>query len=124
MQATINPKDGFKQSHRKENNFKRQISGFTIEDGRLKEVVCLRIYETNSRVYACVWISGIGASGSGYAGGCGYHMGSAAAAAALNDAGITFDEGISALGYEAVEEAVKAIGEALGFQLFVHTAHP
>lgn len=124
MKATINPKDGLKVSHKKENNFRRQISGLVIEDGRLKEIVCIRVYETNSRVYACAWVNGIGASGSGFAGGYGYHMGSAAAVAALNAAGITFDEGIAGVGYEAIEEAVKAIGSALGFNLFVHTAHP
>lgn len=121
MKATINPKSGVKPSHRKENNFKRQISGLAIEYGKLKEVVCIRVYETNSRVYACAWINGIGASGSGFAEDA---LQSAAAVAALNAAGITFDEGIAGVGYEAIEEAVKAIGSALGFNLFVHTAYP
>jgi len=124
MKATINPKSGVKPSHRKENNFKRQISGLVIEDGKLKEVVCLRIYETNSRVYACAWINGIGASGSGFAGGYGYHMGSAAAEDALQSAGVQLSEAIGGVGYGAVEEAVKAVGSALGFNLFVHTAYP
>jgi len=62
--------------------------------------------------------------GSYAAGGGGYHKRSAAAQHAFANAGITFDEHFNGGGDYAIEEAVTAVCAALGFDSFVHTAHP
>jgi len=122
MKAIVNPKGGFKASHRKESKFQREVTGF--DTLTFRPIVTLRFYETDAQTYCCVWVNIAGASGSYAAGGGGYHKRSAAAQHAFLAAGITFDENFDGGGDYAIEEAVKAIGNALGFNLFVHTAHP
>lgn len=114
MEAILNPKieDGkFNINHRKENNFIRQFTGVTLEAGKIEEAVTLRLYGTDSRCYACLWTygNGIYKSGSAYAGGYGYHRGSAAAAYAIENAGYILSEDIAGRGNGAIREAVEAI---------------
>lgn len=114
MEAAYNPQitDGkFNVNFRKENYFTRQFTGVTLEAGKIKEAVILRIYSTDSRCYACLWTygNGIYKNGSAYAGGYGYHRGSAAAAYAIENAGYILSEAIDGRGYDSVREAVKAI---------------
>ena len=114
MNAAYNPKitEGkFNVNHRKEKYFVYQFTGVTLGDGKIKEPVILRIYGTDSRCYACLWTygNGIYKSGSAYAGGYGYHRGSAAAAYAIENAGYILSEDIAGRGTEAIREAVKAI---------------
>lgn len=89
-----------------------------IKDGELAEVATARIYrgrsKTSTRVYATVWVRGL-CSGSGYAGGGGYHRGSAAVAGAIHSAGITLSGSIDAAGDSAIEAALLAIAEAMGY---------
>jgi len=75
--------------------------------------ITLRLYSTNARTTACVWVSG-GGSGSGSAGGYGYHRTSHAAQEALEAAGFSFDQDFRGSGNLAVEEALLACAAALG----------
>ena len=122
MKANIkNMREGRKvASNRKEKAFSHQYTLCVVVKGDVKEVMQARIYSTNSRNYACVWISSTGktpyASGGGYAGGYGYHRASAALSNALDDAGITLSEAIDGRGESAMEESLTAIGKALGYR--------
>jgi hypothetical protein len=132
-----------KASHRKENAFYKQYTAvvFNRETGGAFDCVTLRLYATDARHYACVWVhtncawimdgetvAASYASGSGYAGGGGYHRASAAAAEAISAAGIELSEHIGGRGDEAIEEAVRAIATAIypdsaRFSVYVTAAH-
>lgn len=70
------------------------------------------------RITACVWFhdstSNIYLSGSGYAGGCGYHKPSAAINAAFNSAGIDCDS-FSGHGDSAVKDTIYALMTVQGY---------
>jgi len=120
-------KGGLNINHRKENKFSKQFT--VLVNGRdydgkpcLNELIQLRIYWTDSRAYACIWIDGgknkFYASGSGFAGGYGYHKESAAMEEALESAGIVIDyrDSISGRGEGAMESALMAIARKLGYR--------
>lgn len=119
MKATINAKSGtgINISDRKENHFARQLSAvvFNQETGAAREAVMLRLYFTDCRSYACIWANNgrEWVSGSGFAGGYGYHRSSEAASRAINAAGITLDEEIGGRGDSYIEYAVEAIAREL-----------
>ena len=127
------PANGLKISHRKENHFTRSISVIylgPVQYDQQRELINLRIYETQNKSYACFWlhdkIKHIEASGSGAAGGCGYHMGSEAAEQAYRAAGFNLDELTGGRGWESIEEALKAIAMHLGHAekyLYIYTSH-
>lgn len=106
------------KAHRKENGY---AGSYLIIDANFDVRLDLRIYWTASRVYACVWFNQ--ASGSGYAGGCGYEKTSAATEAAFHSAGLKIS-GLSASGM--IIEALELIAtEILGLDSFkVIHAHP
>jgi len=113
MKANIkNLKDAVKGSHRKEKGFSGEYS---VIDGKLNKLVSCRIYWGTSRCYCCLWIHGdkVCGSGSGLAGGYGYHKESAAVSDAISAAGIKLDERIDGVGETAITEALEAIGKAL-----------
>jgi hypothetical protein len=116
MEVThLDPKDGFSRAHRKENHFMQEYIGVAIQDNDLKEVVNLRVYGTQAKNYACVWYraGGVYGSGSGSAGGGGYHRPSAAAYEALSKAGVELSEPISGRGDGSIQEAVLALTKKL-----------
>lgn len=126
MKATFNKdaKTKFTSSHRKEG--KNYFESYNIlipsrhYQGSANAVVELRLYGTGNRNYACLWVhdssnSGISTSGTGWAGGYGYHRPSAAAQEAINNAGFVLSESISGVGDSAIERAVRAIAEHLGY---------
>lgn len=129
--------DGLNINHRKEDKFSEQFSGIVCRDGKMYEAVILRIYRTDSRAYACLWTmgnyawgqaeSGLWRSGSGRAGGGGYHKASAAAASAVKAAGIELSESIHGAGDSAIMNAVEAIAREMwndeSCTVFVHHAH-
>jgi len=128
MKAKFIFKDGINaKSHRRENNFMEQYTGFVLIDGELREIVTLRIYGTNAKNYACLWYNNIAewASGSGSAGGYGYHRPSAAAQEAFDTAGVTLSECISGRGDSAIREAVEALAKAMfpRKKIFIHKSH-
>lgn len=111
---------------REERNIRHGYKAICIsEDGKLQELVDLRIGQTDATAYACVWlhVAGYGtyAYGSGKAGGYGYHKSSAAAEAAFRSAGMIFNQSFSGCGDSMTHEAVQAAGEYLsnGAQVYV-----
>ena len=130
MKATMIKKnaEGIRISHREREEKNGLSCGYKavyMDGGKLVDLVDLRIAFTNSGTpYACVWLyqpaefarnemGGCWNSGSGTAGGYGYHKGSAAVESAFHAAGIRFDQDIGGCGWERVKEAVYAAGEML-----------
>lgn len=66
-------------------------------------------------VYCNVFVYGHG-SGSGKAGGWGYHKESAALESALESAGIKLSERIGGAGNSAMEKALRAVAESAGYK--------
>lgn len=132
MKATFNPtaKTKFTTSHRKEGKcFFRSMTVISLaskpwQNGTIAEPITARIYGTGSGNTACLWINvttakhpdGIHTSGSGRAGGGGYHRPSAALGEAIVNAGFTLDESISGRGEPAMREALLAMAKALGIK--------
>lgn len=119
---SFNPKQGINaKAHRKEKHFDGSYMVIDMTTGNVK--VDLRLYSTQSTDYACVWIfQGELASGSGKAGGYGYHRASAAVWAALDSAGIRFS-GLSGSGM--IVEALEMLAAKLGLDNFkIFHAHP
>lgn len=127
MKATYNKnaKTKFTTFHRKENKcYFDSYSAIVIRpdyEGKpsVFTPVELRLYSTGISNTAAIWIndsaSDTHTSGTGSAGGYGYHRPSAAASEAIRNAGITLDKDISGVGESAIEAAVKAIAEMLGY---------
>lgn len=121
MTATIINKNanGIKGIHRDrqaKNGLHHGYKAVTIIDGKMVELVDLRIsYSTQGTPYACIWLryGGVYNSGSGTATGYGYHKASAAAGAAIRSAGVTLSDDIDGRGDAIIYDAVLAIGEAL-----------
>lgn len=122
----------FNRSHRKEKG-SFHFSSYIVVDladdnpvyfARASQPVTLRLYSTQARTTACVWVAG-GGRGSGSAGGYGYHRPSAAAQEALNNAGFTFDRRFDGAGDSAIEEAMLAVASAIGVKKpALVVAHP
>lgn len=124
----------FSRSHRKEKNASLEVlqiidldsPGWTLNgQTEANSNVDLRIYHTDRRATACLWIrskhdeksySGYGANGSGDATGYGYHLGSQAAEEAITNAGVTLSKPIGGAGDSAVVEALFAIAADLGIK--------
>ena len=124
----LSEKDGINgKSHRKENNFVREYACINkVSELHYTDPIIVRIYQTDSRVYACLWINHhpVYASGSGWAGGYGYHKESAAVASAIRSAGITMDQDISGVGESAIVGAIGAIARYLNLtEYYIHIAH-
>lgn len=120
--------EGIRLSHREreeKNGLARGYKAVYMDAGKLVDLVDLRIAFTSSGTpYACVWcyqpgefakndMGGCWNSGSGTAGGYGYHKGSAAVESAFRAAGIKFNSEVSGCGWERVKDAVQAAGEML-----------
>lgn len=95
-----------------------QYAAIGLVENELREIATLRLYMSASasanRVTAILFVNAypIGIMASGSASGCGYHKGSAAAAAAIANAGIALSENISGRGNDSIREALKAIALA------------
>lgn len=139
MKATIDytKATGRVGQYRKENNFATEYSvlvplkaaGYEWrkrEGVTMHQAITLRIYNTQSTSYACVWLWGkeLYTAGGGKAGGYGYHRPSAAVEKALSGAGIALSESIGGVGDTAIFEALAATAKAMGFRSFhIHNAH-
>jgi hypothetical protein len=102
----------------------REYSLIDLSDGSAP--VVLRIYWPGTVAYACVWIGNgaLYARGAGRAGGGGYCKASAAAGAALVDAGVKLEFDIDGRGLEAIRGALAALAVPLGVARYaVHVAH-
>jgi hypothetical protein len=106
------------KSHRKENHFMQSYILLCTDKSGIRELAQLRLYGTQSTNYACLWVhdskSETYVAGSGKSGGYGYHRPSAAAQVAFDNAGISLSEAIDGCGDSAIENAMKALGAALG----------
>ena len=130
MKATFtNPaKESFTSSHRKEDRgFQKEYAALAIVDGQIHEFAVLRVYGTESANSVCFWMNGKSVSGSGKAGGYGYHRPSQAASQAFKRAGFQFDEHIEGRGDDAIKRALQAAIECLyGIpqeSIYIHEAH-
>ena len=89
-------------------------------DEPLREIITVRWYMGRSSgasvVYCCIWtLSPQWSSGSGKAGGYGYHKASAALQDAIDSAGIKLSSPIDGRGDTAQRQALHAIAEAMGY---------
>lgn len=114
--AKFEPQRGINTNHRKEGNAFYSLSLVDLDRGAECAVIRLYYSKSGARNYACLWImqEGFYASGSGYAGGYGYHRPSAAAQEAFRGAGVTLAEPIDGRGDEAIREAMTALGAHMG----------
>lgn len=123
MKATYDPskKQKFTASHRKEG--KCWFRGYKVIDleeegykNTARTVVDARVYGTGTQNTACLWVftESVNASGSGKAGGYGYHRQSAALGVAIENAGFSLSSRIDGVGDEAMREALLAIARAVG----------
>lgn len=89
-----------------------------LDAAKRREVAELRIYASNGKHTACLWLNGTKhvVRGSGSAGGYGYHRASAAAEAAIEAAGIRLEAHFGGKGDRATRTAMEAIGRALGLR--------
>lgn len=120
------PQTNFNASNRKEKLFYESYEIVTYNGKEFHNPISLRLYGSNAKNYACIWINAgktakrdsVHVSGTGNAGGYGYHRASAAVAEALQSAGFKFDSEISGVGESAINDALKAIAKHLGFKKF------
>ena len=117
------PVKPFTSSHRKEHKPHTSTAiMYVAEDGTIKKAMELRVYhllpsqDGTGRVYAAIWlhIGSTHASGSGWAGGCGYCKQAAAASDAIKNAGFETDTQSSGAGMGTVETALLEIAAFYG----------
>ena len=117
MKATINHEVNEKIdiNHRRKKGF---TEGYKLFNLQREQIIDCRIYWGTTNCYAVLWVShkGVYLSGSGVAGGHGYHKQSAAVSEAIKKCGIELDEAISGRGERAIKDAFKAIGRAFGYR--------
>jgi hypothetical protein len=126
LQEGINAK-----SHRKESYFTDEYAVINISpsiEWYNRQVMIVRFYYTQTTAYCCIWIHSTkdtpSASGSGKAGGYGYHKGSAAFEYALREAGIKFDTHIAGTGDYYYNDILTKIATKLGYtNIYIHHAH-
>lgn len=89
----------------------------------MRQIITCRFYSGRSRGssvhYCSVWFTGKASrygSGTGKAGGWGYHKDSAALDAALRAAGVELGYSISGVGDSAMRDALRALAAALGYR--------
>ena len=107
---------------------KEKVGQFILVGHKKGELIQLVTIETfmgksanSSRVYATARIhaDGIYSQGMGQAGGGGYCKVSAAAAEALESAGVVLEKDIRGRGEGAVRSALEAIAKRLGYKVFL-----
>lgn len=92
-----------------------------IRKGEIKWIACVRTFTNAAHVGATsanlVQFNAYGhCAGIGKAGGGGYHRPSTAMQRALENAGIVLDADIAACGYDAMCDALRAVGRLLGYR--------
>lgn len=126
MAKIIKEKQSAKVAHRKDDY---ALTTYSVMDADKKRCLAeIRIYYRSFRenVYACFWLLCENyTSGSGYAGGYGYHKGSGAASAAIESAGIKLDAPIHGRGDSAIETAMEEIAKDIckSTNFFIYRTH-
>ena len=117
MKAKINHKvnEQINPNHRRKKGF---TEGYKLFNRHQDEILDLRIYWGSVNCYAVLWVShqGVYLSGSGVAGGHGYHKQSDAVSQAIENAGIKLSERMAGAGDGKIWEAIEAIGKAFGYR--------
>lgn len=118
---SFSPASNINVGHRKENQAFYSFSLVDLDNATESAVIRLYNSSTGARNYACLWIiaPGFYASGSGMAGGYGYHRPSAAAQEAFTRAGVQLAEPIDGRGDSAIEDALKALAAHMGIARFM-----
>lgn len=124
MKATFkeqeNGHSGNISANRKENHFKRSYTGLAIYKGKIVKIVDLRIYATQARTYACLWVhsrkENIDTSGGGKSSEWGYDRISDATQKAIIDSGFSLSENIAGRGDGVFEEAITAIMNTMKYK--------
>lgn len=123
MQSVLSfaPARNLNTNHRKEKQAFYSYSLIDLDKGSESAVIRLYYSATGARNYACLWVlrEGFYASGSGQAGGYGYHRPSAAAQEAFERAGVKLAEPIDGRGDSEIEEALKALAVHMGLARFM-----
>lgn len=106
-------KEHFNSKHRKEDMFR----AYKVLDTNFNTVVDCRLYQPgrSSTCYCCLWVSAPDKykSGSGTAGGYGYHKASSAVGSAVRNAGFSLDKYIDGVGDKAIEGALLAVARCV-----------
>ena len=126
--SKVAPKDHTSHAHRDKQEIFRGVKVIGKVAGKFKTLVDLRLYTGRSRnsstVTASIWVSiyekGVAycvntLSGVGKSNGCGYDLGSAAAATALLNSGFMCSKNFDSAGDTATKEALAAL--ALSFDV-------
>jgi hypothetical protein len=122
MKATLGNENSNAIKYDKEKELIRSWNVIVNSNDGLKNIITARCYmgrsASASTMYASIWIydEKHHTSGSGKAGGYGYHKQSAAISDAIESAGIELNEDISGRGDSAIKEALEAIAATLGFE--------
>lgn len=106
---------------RREKNFTNQYSLISFDGQEFSEIVNLRIYHTQAKTTACIWLHGgrdFHNLGGGKATGYNYHRSSQAVENALESAGIELSEPIGGRGDSAIRSALEAIAKNLSLKHF------
>lgn len=117
----FNPNGVFNRSHRKEDKYTGgyKVLRYNSKKKSIDTVIDLRFYWTTQTCYCVVWYGSKNGmvSGSGSAGGWGYHKESASACLALASTGIEFGKCYwGGAGSSAIESALKALASKLGYR--------
>ena len=103
--------------HRKAYKCFHSYSIIDLNAGLERAVIHLYQSGSGARDYARLWVYShdafLDATGSGMAGGSGYHRPSAAAQVAFEEAGITLSEPIDGRGESAIKDAMRALADYL-----------
>ena len=111
------PPLGSMNKWRKEKHFTRQLTCVAIVGGEVVEIAQARTYGTAAASYCCIWIMTDGGwrHGGAVARGYGYHRYSEAMDTALQRCGVKLSQSIGGVGDNAMEDALAAVGRAMGF---------
>lgn len=125
--VSITPKENGK-NHSGKRELTSAYSVVVDKGTELTELIVVRCWMGRSSsamtVYATIWIHGENyASGTGSAGGGGYHKESAAIGEAITSAGIQLKHRIDGVGDSAIRDALEAITKHFGYHKFVIVSH-
>lgn len=120
---SVDKQKSFNTNYRKEEHFTGSFAVIDLNQTPsaldLEAAVELRIYQTNLVTYACFWTRhNIFASGTGRAGGCGYHKPSSASQDAMHNAGFSLSIDIDGVGDSGIYEAMAGIARLIGLTNF------
>ena len=118
--VTLPTNDAYERNGRNLHDTKEMVRAFSYVKNDT-EIIVVRWYmgrlSKSSVVYCSIWVNVADTyfSGTGQAGGYGYHKGSAAFQEACESAGISISPSISGVGENAIKDVLLEIGNLLGY---------